>query len=42
VAKALGVSLANVYVTKHRVATALKKEMARLERELERGVKQGA
>jgi RNA polymerase sigma factor (sigma-70 family) len=35
VARSLGVSLANVYVTKHRVATALKKEMARLERELE-------
>jgi len=28
-----------VYVTKHRVATALKKEMGRLERELEQGMK---
>ena len=35
VARSLGVSLANVYVTKHRVAAALKKEMARLEREME-------
>jgi RNA polymerase sigma factor (sigma-70 family) len=32
VAKSLGVSLASVYVTKHRVAAALKKEMAQLER----------
>jgi len=39
VAKSLGVSLANVYVTKHRIATALKKEMARLEREMERSMK---
>jgi RNA polymerase sigma factor (sigma-70 family) len=31
VAKSLGVSLANVYVTKHRISAALKKEMARLE-----------
>src|SRR3989442_1296350 len=35
VARSLRVSLANVYVTKHRVAAALKKEMARLEREME-------
>jgi RNA polymerase sigma factor (sigma-70 family) len=35
VAKSLGVSLANVYVTKHRIATALKKEIVRLERERE-------
>ena len=34
-AKSLGVSLANVYVTKHRIATALNKEMARLAREME-------
>jgi RNA polymerase sigma-70 factor (ECF subfamily) len=39
VAKSLGVSLANVYVTKHRVAAAVKKEMARLEREMEKGLK---
>ena len=39
VAKSLGVSLANVYVTKHRIAAALKKEMARLERELDKGSK---
>jgi DNA-directed RNA polymerase specialized sigma24 family protein len=32
VAKSLGVSLASVYVTKHRVSAALKKEMVRLER----------
>jgi RNA polymerase sigma-70 factor (ECF subfamily) len=32
VAKSLGVSLASVYVTKHRVSAALKKEMARLDR----------
>ncbi len=37
VARSLGVSVANVYVTKHRVASTLKKEMARLERELEKG-----
>jgi len=36
VAKSLGVSLANVYVTKHRVAAALKKEMVQLEREMTR------
>jgi len=35
VSRSLGVSLANVYVTKHRVAAALQKEMARLEREME-------
>lgn len=34
VARSLSVSLANVYVTRHRVAAALKKETARLEREL--------
>lgn len=34
VARSLGVSLANVYVTRHRVAAALKKEMTRLEKEL--------
>ena len=39
VAHSLGVSLANVYVTKHRVAAALKKEMARLEREMANDVK---
>jgi RNA polymerase sigma-70 factor (ECF subfamily) len=39
VAKSLGVSLANVYVTKHRIAAALKKEMARLEQELGKGLK---
>jgi RNA polymerase sigma-70 factor (ECF subfamily) len=39
VAKSLGVSRANVYVTKHRIATAVKKEMARLEREMEKGLR---
>ena len=37
VAKSLGLSLANIYVTRHRVAAAVKKEIARLERELEQG-----
>lgn len=37
VAKSLGLSLANVYVTKHRVAAATKKELMRLERMLEQG-----
>jgi RNA polymerase sigma factor (sigma-70 family) len=36
VAKSLGVSLANVYVTKHRIAAALKKETIRLERDMEK------
>ena len=35
VAKSLGVSLANVYVTKHRIAGALKKEIKRREKHLE-------
>jgi len=35
VAKSLGVSLASVYLAKHRVSAALKKEMARLERKFE-------
>jgi RNA polymerase sigma-70 factor (ECF subfamily) len=39
VAKSFGVSLANVYVTKHRISAALKKEMARIEREMEQRVK---
>jgi RNA polymerase sigma-70 factor (ECF subfamily) len=42
VAKSLGVSLASVYLTKHRIATALKKEMAKLEREMEKAVKRDA
>jgi RNA polymerase sigma factor (sigma-70 family) len=41
VAKSLGVSVANVYVTKHRIATALKGEMKHLEQQLGRMVKQG-
>ena len=32
VAQFLGVSLANVYVTKHRIAAAVKREVKRLER----------
>jgi len=36
VARSLGVSLANVYVTKHRVASAIAKEIKRLEKQLER------
>jgi len=39
VAKSLGVSLVSVYVTRHRVSAALKNEMARLKRELEKGVR---
>ncbi|MGH7971268.1 MAG: RNA polymerase sigma factor, partial [Limisphaerales bacterium] len=39
VAKSLGVSLANVYVTRHRIAAAIKKETKRLERLLERSAK---
>jgi len=36
VAKSLGVNIASVYLAKHRVATALKRETARLEREWDR------
>lgn len=39
VAKALDVSLANVYVTRHRIATALKQEVRKLERTLEENLK---
>lgn len=35
VAQALGVSIASVYLAKHRVSSSLKKELARLEREWE-------
>jgi RNA polymerase sigma-70 factor (ECF subfamily) len=35
VARSLGVTLANVYVTRHRISAALKKETRRLERKLE-------
>lgn len=35
VAKALGVSIATVYLGKHRVSAALKREIGRLEREIE-------
>jgi RNA polymerase sigma-70 factor (ECF subfamily) len=38
VAKSLGVTLANVYVIKHRVSAAIAKEINRLEKELERQV----
>ena len=41
VARALDVSLANVYVTKHRVAAALKLEVERLERAMEKRERQG-
>jgi RNA polymerase sigma-70 factor (ECF subfamily) len=34
VARTLGVSVARVYLTKHRVSAALKREVARLEREV--------
>jgi RNA polymerase sigma-70 factor (ECF subfamily) len=36
VAKSLGVSLANVYVTRHRISAAIKKETKRLESQFER------
>ncbi len=39
VTKSLGVSLACVYVTKHRMAAALRQEMMRLERELDEALR---
>jgi RNA polymerase sigma factor (sigma-70 family) len=36
VARSLGVSLANVYVTRHRISSAIKKETKRLEKEFEK------
>jgi RNA polymerase sigma-70 factor (ECF subfamily) len=39
VTESLGVSLATVYLAKHRVAAAVKREIARLEREMEKGLK---
>jgi RNA polymerase sigma-70 factor (ECF subfamily) len=41
VAQSLGVSLANVYVTKHRVTAALKKTMKHLEQEMKRSLSSG-
>lgn len=41
VAKSLGVSVANVHVTKHRISAALKSEMKHLKERLEHMVKQG-
>src|SRR5262249_6370358 len=38
VAKALGISVANVYVTRHRISAAIAKEIKGLEKELERKV----
>jgi RNA polymerase sigma-70 factor (ECF subfamily) len=38
VARSLGVSLTSVYVTRHRVSTAIAKETKRIEKELERKV----
>ena len=38
VAKALGVSVANVYVTRHRISAAVAKEVKGLEKELERKI----
>jgi RNA polymerase sigma factor (sigma-70 family) len=40
VAKSLGVTIANVYVTKHRVSAAIKKETKRLEGQLEQAAEQ--
>lgn len=42
VAKALGVSVGRVYLTKHRVSALLKKEMKRLDRKAEGGVRRDA
>jgi RNA polymerase sigma factor (sigma-70 family) len=39
VARSLGVTLANVYVTRHRIAAAIKKETKALEKQLEREAK---
>src|SRR5262245_247983 len=41
VARSLGVSLANVYVTKRRIAAALKTTMKSLEREIEKALRAG-
>jgi len=38
VARSLGLSLANVYVTRHRIAAAIKKETRRLEKSVEQAV----
>jgi len=38
VARSLGVSLANVYLTKHRVSAALRKELERLDRLMDHGL----
>ena len=35
VAKSLGVSMASVYLAKHRVSSALKQEMVRLEKQMQ-------
>ncbi|HTL54967.1 MAG TPA: sigma-70 family RNA polymerase sigma factor [Candidatus Limnocylindrales bacterium] len=39
VAKSLGVSLTSVYVTRHRIASAVKRECKRLEREMEKAAR---
>jgi RNA polymerase sigma-70 factor (ECF subfamily) len=39
VARSLGVTLVNVYVTKHRIAAAIKKEIKRLEKQIEQSAK---
>jgi RNA polymerase sigma-70 factor (ECF subfamily) len=41
VARSLGVTLASVYVTRHRFLVAMKKETRRLEAQLQRGLKPG-
>ena len=38
VARSLGVSIPNVYVTRHRVSAAVKKEIKRLEKQFEEGI----
>jgi len=39
VAQSLGVSLANVYVTKHRISAAIKKETKQLEKQMEQALR---
>jgi hypothetical protein len=39
VARTFGISVARVYLTKHRVAALLKQEVKRLEREAEKGLR---
>lgn len=42
VAKSLGISVANIYVTRHRISAAIAKEVKRLEKRLEEEIRQPA